>query len=214
LVVGFVCEGSTDIVVARAVVESVLGEVERLHLQPQIDELDRQVPGQRSGWSEVKAWCERVTDLDDVMKPLVGDSLDLLVIAIDLDIAVHAGLVKAPANLSAYDAKALCDIVKSWLPSPLPQHVIIAIPVAAMEAWVVAALFPKRKGSPQNEQNPAAILVQKKKIEMGTNGPWKRASEYRIFAKHVITQLRHVRGACSEADRFVTKLHAFHRQVS
>lgn len=209
-VVGFVCEGSTDIVVLRRTVEAVLGDIDPRELQPEVDELDRQRPGTPSGWSEVRAWCQRVESFADYFEPDVGDPLDLLVIALDLDIAIRAGLQKVPENLETYDAKALCDIVKSWLPPDLPSAVIVAIPVMAIEAWVLAALF-QRLPDPELETAPAQILVNKKKIAMGRTGPWKRAAEYRPFAEAVVRKLKRVRKKCAAADRFVKKLEHFAR---
>lgn len=204
-VVGFVCEGSTDIVVLRRVVESVVGEIDPRPLQPVTDALDRQLAGGRSGWSEVRAWCQRVGSLDEYFDPDVGEPFDLLVISIDLDIAIKAGLAKRPSNLTAYDATGLCKIIKTWLPTPLPGQVIIAIPVMATEAWVLAAMFP-RLTNLESEQSPAGVLVTRGKIQMGRNGPWKRAIEYRGFAEVVAKKLKRVRAVCREANRFVHKL--------
>jgi hypothetical protein len=205
LVVGFVCEGSTDVVVLRRVVEKILGEIDSRPLQPEVDALDRQIPRGRSGWSEVRAWCQRVNSFDDYFDPDVGDPLDLLVVAVDLDIAINAGLQKRPTNLSAYDATELCKIIKSWLPTPLPGRVIITIPVMATEAWILAAMFPHLSDL-ESEANPAGILVEKGKIQIQRNGPWKRASEYRHFAEVVTNKLKRVREECREANRFVKKL--------
>lgn len=91
------------------------------------------------------------------------------------------------------------------LASPLPGNVLIAIPVMATEAWVLAALFPRLRNL-ESETAPAQVLVDKGKIEMGRTGPWKRVKEYRVFADAVATRLKHVREACAEAARFVTKL--------
>lgn len=204
-VVGFVCEGSTDIVILRRVVESVLGDIDPRPLQPETDALDRQVVGARAGWSEVRAWCERANSLDEYFDPYVGEPFDLLVVAVDLDIAVRAGLTKRPSNLEAYDASELCKIVKSWLPAPLPSRVVIAIPVMATEAWILAAMFPRLRNL-ESVADPALMLVENGKIEMGRNGPWKRAKEYRGFADLVATKLKRVREACGEANRLVTKL--------
>jgi hypothetical protein len=204
-VVGFVCEGSTDIVVLRRLVEATMGTVDARPLRPVTDELDRQRPGTQAGWSEVRAWCQDLRSFDELFKPEVGDPLDLLVIAIDLDIAIRAGVAKLPANLDAYDASELCTLVKSWLPKPIPGKVIIAIPVMAAEAWILAALFPKLAGV-ERLPDPAGVLVERDKIEQGRNGPWKRASEYRAFADTVASKLKRVRQECAEANRFVAKL--------
>lgn len=212
-VVGFVCEGSTDIVVLRAVTEAILGPIDPRALRPLVDEMDRQQAGTRTGWSEVRAWCQSTADFADLFLPDIGDPLDLLVIAIDLDIAIDAGVEKEPENLSTYDAKSLCDIIKSWLPAPLPGAVVIAIPVTAIEAWILAALFPKQR-HPEFVKEPAASLVQKGKMEMGRNGPWKRVAEYKEFAALVAAKLKRVRAACGEADRFSKKVERVRRNIA
>lgn len=203
--VGFVCEGSTDIVVLRRVVEATLGEIDARTLSPVTDDLDRQQPGTAAGWSQVRAWCQDLTSFDELFKPDLGDPFDALVIAIDLDIAIRAGLAKAHGNLAAYDATQLCALVKSWLPKPIPGRIIIAIPVMATEAWVLAALFPRSVGI-EREPDPAGMLVKRKKIKQGRKGPWKRVSEYRVFAENVASKLKRVREQCFEANRFVLKL--------
>jgi hypothetical protein len=205
-VVAFVCEGSTDAIVLRRIVEQVLGPIESLPLQPQTDELDRIAAGIRAGWSEVRAWCERTKSFDEYFDPSIGEPIDLLVIVLDLDIADRAGVQKLPSTLKAYDAKALCNVIKSWLPSPLRWRVLIAIPVTSIESWILAALFPRRRTAPELEPDPTAILAAHKKIPMGRNGPWKRVAEYRGLANIVAARLDRVRSACTEADRFVRKL--------
>ncbi|HWO23365.1 MAG TPA: hypothetical protein VNO30_31710 [Kofleriaceae bacterium] len=185
----------------------MLGEIDPRPLQPETDALDRQVAGGRSGWSEVRTWCQRVSSLDEYFDPDVGEPIDLLVVAVDLDIAIGAGVTKRPANLTAYDATELCKIIKSWLPEPLPGRVVIAIPVMSTEAWILAAMFP-RLTNLEAEVSPANVLVEKGKIQMGRNGPWKRASEYRVFAEVVANRLKRVRAECREANRFVNKLEA------
>lgn len=60
-VVGFVCEGSTDLVILRAIAEELLGPIDARPLQPETDAFDRQQPGSAGGWSEVRKWCQRLT---------------------------------------------------------------------------------------------------------------------------------------------------------
>lgn len=210
-VVGFVCEGSTDIVVLRAIAEELLGPIDARSLQPETDELDRQQPGTAAGWSEVRAWCKRLSRWDEIFEPDMGDPLDLLIIALDLDIALRAGIEKAPENLTAYDAKRLCDQVKGWLPTKLGPRVLIVIPVMSVEAWIVAALFP-RQTRPEQEPDPASLLVTKGKLEMARNGPWKRALEYRRFGAQVGRRLKRVRTACQQAERYAGKLEHWAKQ--
>jgi hypothetical protein len=203
-----VCEGSTDIVILRRIVEAIIGDIDPRPLRPITDELDRQYPGTKAGWSEVRAWCQALQSFDELFKPEIGDPLDLLVIAIDLDIAIQAGVTRSPESLDAYDATELCNLIKTWLPGAIPGKVIIAVPVMATEAWILAALFPKLS-RPEGVRDPAAMMVKRGKIQQGQNGPWKRASEYREFANIVATKLKRVQQECGEANRFVRKLGNF-----
>ncbi len=209
-VVGFVCEGSTDVVILRAIAEELLGPIDARSLQPETDALDRQQPGSAGGWSEVRKWCQCLSTWDELFDPLVGDALDLLVIALDLDVAVRAGVAKAPENLKAYDAKDLCNVVKGWLPPEVGGNVLIVVPVMSVEAWILAALFP-RFSRPEHERSPVAVLVERKRLSMGDSGAWKRAADYRRFGATVRKKLKHVRAACGEAERFASKLNRFQR---
>ena len=155
------------------------------------------------GQTDVKAWCEaHASDLDKVLDPDVGDRIDLLVIAIDVDIAIEAKIADPPKGIGAYETKRLRRVIAGWLGGEVPPAVVCSTPVMAIEAWVIAALFRKQT-APESIGDPAAWLLEKKKLRVSprTGGPWKELHIYRDFAPLVAKQLKRVRRVCSEAER-------------
>ena len=207
-VAALVCEGQTDVPILRAVLEEVWPELEEVRcLQPALDETDR-AKGP-AGWSQVKAWCEEhAGNLDEVLDPDLGDRIDLLVIAIDVDIAIEAKIADPPQSVGLYETKRLRDVIAGWLTTSertsLPKQVLLSTPVRAIEAWIIAALHPKEP-SPESIDDPASWLVMRKKLRISpTDGkPWKELHLYRDFAPVVAKKLRHVRRVCGEAERSV-----------
>ncbi len=201
-----VCEGQTDVPIFRALIQELWPSVEQvLPLQPELDETGR-AKG-RAGWSEVRAWCEQhADDLGDVLNPAIADPIDLLLIAIDVDIAIEAGIADPPRQVGTYESSRLRETMRSWLRTKgrrrVPEVVVVSTPVMAIEAWVIAALFPKRT-SPEAIGNPAGELVRRKRLKASpTNGkPWKELYLYRQFASNVATSLKRVRRKCPEAER-------------
>ncbi|HEX7602383.1 MAG TPA: hypothetical protein VF316_12295, partial [Polyangiaceae bacterium] len=84
----------------------------------------------------------------------------------------------------------------------LPAPVLLSTPVTAIEAWIIAALFP-REARPERIADPASWLVEKKKLRISPSDgkPWKELHRYRDFAPTVAGKLTRVRKACAEADR-------------
>lgn len=206
-VAALVCEGPSDIPVLTAIIQKLWPAVDVvLTLHPEIDQLGKAKKNAKTGWSEVRAWCiANAGQLEFVMNPDIGDPIDLLVIALDVDIAIQAKIENPPANIKAYDASRLVREVKKWLGSPkqrLPREIVIAIPAMAIETWVVAALHPKEK-HPEHIFEPAAYLVKKGHLDTGTNGkPLKPVSKYTDFAIHVSARLKQVRERCSRTAIF------------
>ena len=207
-----VCEGPTDIPLLDALIRILWPEVDNvLRLQPEVDGLDKPLPGSLTGWSEVRAWCERnAPHLRSLLSGTIGDPIDLLVVALDVDIAIAAGIVDPPTKASPYEARRLCDTVKGWLRPPrtqnLPPELVIALPAMASEAWVVAALFPKEK-RPEAVENPAELLVKKRKLSRKANGkPHKELHKYQAFGDHVAARLGSVRARCPECERLCVKI--------
>jgi hypothetical protein len=213
-VAALVCEGQTDVPILEAMVRVLWPDVDEvLVLQPELDELGKSKPGSPAGWSAVKAWCEQnAASLDEVIDPLVGDPIDMLLVVIDVDIAIQAGIADPPQEVGAYETRRLCDTIKTWLTTRqrrrLPAELVIAIPTMAIEAWIVAALFPREK-APESIADPAQLLVDKKKLYLSPSDgkPWKYLPRYRDeFAKAVSRKLSAVRKACPEAERTCGKI--------
>jgi len=202
-VMGVVCEGQTDVPILRAVLQELWPGIEVRVLQPELDQLGKSIPNQPSGWTAVREWCEQNPDLNDITNPLVGDRIDLLLIALDVDIALGAGLGPRQTPARAYDTSALCRVVKGWLQAPVPRGlVVIAIPAMAIEAWVIAAVFP-REQRPESIRDPAQYLVDRRKLRSSPRDqkPWKELWKYNEFATQVARKLARVRSRCTEANR-------------
>ena len=204
-VAGLVCEGHTDVPVLRAVIEELWPEIDDVRcLQPELDEMHK--AKSPAGWSQVRRWCEdNAGRLDEVLAPDLGDKFDLLVIAMDLDVAIEAGIENPPKKLGVYESSRLRDKMKTWLTTKrrptLPTAVVLSTPVMAVEAWIVAAIFPRGSG-PEKIKDPADWLAKKKKLRRSSNGKaWKELHRYRDFAPIVAQRLERVRRDCAEADR-------------
>lgn len=205
-IAGLVCEGQTDVPILREVVQTLWPEIEEVRsLQPQLDDTGRATAP--AGWTQVRSWCQQnAPSLGEVLDPDLGDPIDLLVIAIDVDIAIHAGIADPPQNVGIYETTRLSTTMGRWLKTgtrrKLPAAVVLSTPVMAIEAWIIAALFPKER-SPETIVDPAQWLVDKNKLRLSPNDnmPWKELYRYRSFAPIVAAKLSKVRQACVEADR-------------
>ena len=201
-----VCEGQTDVPIFREIIQELWPSVTEVSsLQPELDATGRATGP--AGWTQVQAWCEQhANDLEDVLQPDVGFPPDLLLIAIDVDIAVEAGITDPPKSVGNYESSRLRDTMRSWLQTKdrrrVPDVVVFSTPVRAIEAWVIAALFSKRK-APEAIADPAQGLVNKNKLRASPRDgkPWKELHVYKQFSKSVAGALSRVRKKCPEAER-------------
>lgn len=206
-----VCEGPTDVPIFREIILELWPTVEEvLALQPELDAIGKPFPGKPLGWSQVRAWCERnASAIGDVLDPAVGERIDLLVIAVDVDIAVAAGIGAKAKEVGAYETKRLHRVLKSWLNSEatkLDSRIVFSTPVRAVEAWVLAALFRQTK-SPETILDPAKELANRGRLRRRKDGkPLKDLHVYREFAKIVASRLKVVRKCCPEAERTCREL--------
>jgi len=205
-----VCEGQTDVPIVRELIQAVWPEIEEVRcLQPQLDETDR-AKGP-AGWSQVKAWCERnAGSLKDVIDPDVGDPIALLLVIIDVDIAIAAGISNPPTRVGVYETKRLRDVMETWLregKEKLPSALVLSTPVMSIETWIVAALFPKQR-LPEQIVDPAGFLAKKGilKLSPTDHRPWKELHRYRSAALKVAHKVKQVRRACKEAERMLSSI--------
>lgn len=205
-IAALVCEGHTDVPVLKRTIQTLWPSVEEvLCLQPELDEMER-AKGP-AGWTQVQSWCEQnCSRLGDVLAPDIGDKIDLLVVAVDVDIAIDAGIADPPQEVGGYESTRLRNTITGWLRAPgrrkLPAEVVISTPVMAIEAWVIAALFPKER-APEQIRDGARWLVDKQKLRPSPKDgkPWKDLRLYKPYAERVAQTLPHVRAVCPEADR-------------
>jgi hypothetical protein len=206
-IAGLVCEGQTDVPILRTIVQRLWPTLTDVRsLQPELDEMGRAVTP--AGWTMVRSWCEqRAPILDEVLDPYVGDKLDLLVVALDVDIAIDAGIADPPARVGAYETPRLRRVMTTWLvPSGkrrrLPEQIVLSTPVTAIEAWVIAARFPRAK-APERIERPAHDLARRGALRLSPDDgkPWKELYLYQAFASQVGSHLPRVRKACPEAER-------------
>lgn len=138
-----------------------------------------------------------------------GDPIDLLVVALDVDIAIHAGIIDPPKQtLTPYVARRLCNTVKGWLRAGdrrLPAQLVIGLPAMAVEAWIAAALF-RNCQAPEQLDDPARYLAERGKLALVGDRPRKDIARYRRFADEVGRSLGKVRKQCPEAERLCVKI--------
>lgn len=222
-VAAVVCEGCTDFPILEGIILELWPEVDRvLPLQPPLDELGRPTSIRR-GWSAVKTWCEsNAENLHQLLSSDFGDPIDLLVVALDVDIAIQAEIINPPRQgLTPYVAKRLCNTVKGWLTTTdrrLPAELVIVLPAMAIEAWIIAAVIAKCE-RPENLAAPAMYLAEHGELELiarqpagdstrsTRQRPHKDLSRYRgRFRSTVTRSLGKVRKKCVEAERFCNKV--------
>jgi hypothetical protein len=215
-----VCEGYSDLLVVRRIVQTLWPEVDDvLPLQPQVDALGQTMHNLPRGWSAVRDWCKQNAEtLAALIDPGIGDPLSLLVVCLDVDIAVDAGIADPPVHGSAYDAARLCATMRSWLVADegrakLPPELAIAIPAMAIEAWAIAALYPREK-RPEQIEDPAGFLVSKGQLKRNQRGkPAKPRETYERFGRAIAGNLDRVRRVCPEAHRLCRKIEHRRRAV-
>lgn len=209
--IAVVCEGPSDYYILETLLFALCPEVEEIQcLQPPLDCVGKPLD-RTGGWSAVKQWCElNGPVLAELISGEYGPPLDALVIVLDVDIAIAAGIEDPPKTLDVYATRRLCGVVKVWLRAAgrrrIPHQVIIAIPAMAIEAWVIAVLFPRQK-NPERLPSPTAFLVDKDRLTRNEEGKIiKPRLTYEGFGQHLATNIHRLRKRCAEANRFAEKI--------
>lgn len=151
--IGLAVEGPTDALVLEAGLNAFLRKpFISVHLQPQVP------PGKTgNGWGGVFWWCRQMGSqgygtLED--NPVL-DSLDLVIIQVDADVAAMSYAsaniqnppnqdlpCESPCPPASDTVDALIEVVRGWLSPSLPDaKAVICIPSKCIEAWVAAALY-------------------------------------------------------------------------
>ncbi len=186
--IGLVVEGTTDGVVLRAAISSLLPERE---LEFTIIQPDFSVAfgGTGEGWSGVYRWCRQAATEGggSVSGSIALLNHDLLVIQIDADAAEDTYQTQKLYYETATDlpcvqscppadatTNALRQVVLRWMNEPtLPPKCVFCTPSKNMEAWVMQALYPDNihvksphwecRSSPEGQlgQQPKASRIAK-----------------------------------------------------
>lgn len=208
-VAGVVCEGQSDFAILSEVLYRLWPEIDQvLLIQPILDSIGHAQGA--SGTSGIKVWCTRhYQKLADVIDAGAGPRLDLLVIAMDADAAIDAGIDDPPVRGSAYDASRLCARIRRWLGRLAPE-VLIVIPAMAIEAWIIAARYA-HPANPESIARPAHYLVEKKVLALDSRPKRqhkvvKPPDRYRAFGVEVAGRWLRVVKRCAQARRFDREL--------
>src|SRR5262245_57312756 len=114
-IAALVCEGQTDVPILKEIIRKTWPEIDEVRcLQPELDAMGRDHG--RGGWTSVRDWCEaNAGRLDELVTPDIGDPMSLVLIALDMDIAIQAGLANPPKQVGNYETKRLRSTIRGWL---------------------------------------------------------------------------------------------------
>lgn len=232
--IGIVCEGPTDYIILKSVIDTITGEANRYFpLQPEPDVIGRYV----NGWKGVLKWC---TDHAAIKKQIMNEvqpALDLLVIQMDGDVSRKEKPVHCCCDSSACpDRESLdplyCDTTKCPITLPCNGHgapvagyiehlkelistkltdtddTCIVIPCDSLEAWIVAAY-----DGPEDVET-----IESPWENVIARGPYhgvriprgkKRARIFEEFAPHVSKNWQQVTRLCQSARDFEQSILTF-----
>lgn len=155
--VAMAVEGPTDEIVLREAIKSLLPEREIIfqRLQPEFSLAFGDLGG---GWSGVYRWCRQTADQGDgcVSEASLFKNHDLLVAQVDADVAgmtYQSGKIddktndlpcEKPCPPPSDTTDALRSVILRWMgETRTPDRVVLCTPSKSLEAWVMAALFPR-----------------------------------------------------------------------
>lgn len=100
--IGIICEGPTDYIVLREIVDKITGmDNDYVQLQPEPDLLGEY----GNGWKGVWKWCNDNADKKDKLMKDIEPSLDILIIQIDGDISRKEKAAHCWCNSTVCDYK-------------------------------------------------------------------------------------------------------------
>jgi hypothetical protein len=205
-----VAEGITDFIVIEAVLGQICGRDVLVNMIVPEVPFGQAIPPEGS-WTRVRTWCqEYMSDLGGLgkrMAVLPLRSVTALVIHVDADIAAHGELhceKLCPPACATVDA--LRAVVLGWAgEKQVPDRVVVCIPSKAIEAWVLAALYPTDKvvgPGLECRKHPEASLKQKPEKLVSGKENHKDVEAYRREALRIATQWHLAHGPCPHAKKF------------
>ena len=229
--IGIVCEGPTDYIILKGVIDQITGEENQYkQLQPE-DDLSGEYG---NGWKGVWEWCMDHGDiLESFMKDIIPQ-LDVIIVQLDGDVSrkekeVHCFCSDTVCEWKETVNPLKCAKIKSNdCPIQLPcmshdgsvegyinhltalasswlnekKGVCIAIPCDSTDTWVAAA-YDKLVGIEKIE-DPWTNIISKGKAYHGIRIPGhkKRLLVYRQFVSEVCNNWTEVKKLCVSAAKF------------
>jgi hypothetical protein len=237
--IGIVCEGPTDYVLLKGIVDQITGEDNHyVPLQPE----DNLTGEYGNGWKGVWKWCaDHAEILEKFMKDIIPQ-LDLIIIQMDGDVARKEKEVHCLCDTTKCERKGTvnpleCDMVKNnECPVEIPcashnesseeyvehlsglifsclkktDEICIVIPCDSTDTWVAAAY--DKMTDVEKIEDPWNNIISKKKEyhDIRIPGHKKRVSIYRQFVGKVCEEWDDVRKLCISAELFERNLKAYY----
>lgn len=204
-----VTEGTSDFLVIRAIVETLLPDAEVTPIHPEVPlaaypeyAAARGQGHLGAGWRGVRAWCQEYGD--DLELLLQADMLrryDALIIHVDAAMADKVDRERPcpPARDTTDGLRQV--IVEDWLGQPAaPQFLVLATPSKTTDAWAAAAVVPDHPDI-ECDLGVRGVLVARRRLRARSGGIRER---YEALARRIASNLVTVRRVCTEAERFVS----------
>lgn len=237
--IGIVCEGPTDYIILKGIVDRITGEDNQyIQLQPE----DNLTGEYGNGWKGVWKWC---TDHEEILEKFMKDispQLDLIIFQMDGDVARKEKEVHCLCGATACEWKGKvnpleCTRIKdNDCPIELPcmsheapvegyinhlttliaswlkkkDNICIVIPCDSTDTWVAAA-YDKLSDIEMTE-DPWTNIISKGKAYHGIRIPGhkKRLLVYRQFVSEVCNNWEDVKNLCISAVKFEEKIKMFY----
>ena len=221
--VALAVEGRTDSIILEAILERICSGFEFVvdTLQP---EESKAFPSRMGsgGWSKVYRWCRQSASEGEgsVSDSSAYSKHDVLVVHVDADVAgktyASGNINDAPADdlpcekpcpPARATADALRTVVLGWLgEAQRPPRLVLCTPSKAMEAWVLAAIWPSHRLVQARDwecrPNPGTLLAALPKRRRLR----KRAFDYRRRRGEFADAWPDVAARLTEAGRFESEL--------
>lgn len=233
--IGIVCEGPTDYIILKGIVDRITGEDNQyIQLQPE----DNLTGEYGNGWKGVWKWCiDHAQILEKFMKDIIPQ-LDMLIVQMDGDVARKEKEVHCLCSTTVCEWKGTvnpleCVRLKSKdCPIELPcmsheksadgyinhltalidswlnqkNDICIVIPCDSTDAWVAAAY--DKLADVEMVEDPWTNIISKGKAYHGIRIPGhkKRLLVYRQFVPEVCNNWEEVKKLCISAVRFEEKI--------